>query len=194
MKQKQLTAAVGSASRNYQLINEKYQIASCRIGDLSGEQAAAMLKQLSGDRLSALTAFYDRTEDMLVLNREHRFYEQYRRIAEQYIQSPVEARELFGGRSWRELMAELQPVLDRCLLARHNSRELFILSRQKVCADYDLSESMLRAIKEEHSNYGEWWLMYMAYKYGMIQGKRLERAGRKTRQGTYRADEAALNM
>lgn len=174
----QLTASLGGTSKRYELINEEYRIASCRIGDLSGEQAAAMLEQFGGSRLATLTVFYDQGEDMLVLNREHRYYEQHRRIVELYMQSPEEAQELFDGQGESKPIEELRHVLDSCILARHNSREMFILGRHKVYTDYDITYSMLQAIRKNHGNYGEPWLMYMVYQYGVIQGKRADRARR----------------
>ena len=169
--------------KNHELINEEYRIGSCRICDLSEEQAAAMLKQFGGSPLSTLTVFYDPVEDMLVLNREHKHYETYRRIVELYMQSPAEAQEILESQNHGKHMAELIHVLNDCILTRHNNRELFILGKQKGYEDYDITYSMLQAIMKRHDEHGVPWLMYMVYLYGVIQGKRAERARRKTERG-----------
>lgn len=48
----QLTASQGGTRKRYELVNEEYRTGSCRIGDLSGEQAAAMLNLSRGLKLS----------------------------------------------------------------------------------------------------------------------------------------------
>ena len=177
----QLTASTRGMKSKYEVINEEYRIASCRIYDLSGEQAAAMLKQFGGSPLSTLTVFYDPVEDMLVLNRDHKHYEQCRCLVELYLQSPGEAQEILESQNHGKHMAELIHVLNDCILTRHNNRELFILGKQKGYEDYDLTYSLIQAIRKRHGEHGVPWLMYMVYQYGMIQGKRAERERRKRR-------------
>lgn len=145
-----------------------------------------MLKQFGGDRLATLTLFYDKGEDMLVLNREHKYYEQYRRIVELYMQSPVEAQELLDGQGESKPIEELRHVLDSCALIRHNSWEMFILGNQPLAGCYgtDVGNIFQEIIGKAESKGFQarqniYFLMPQAYTYGVIQGKRADRARRK---------------
>ncbi len=157
----------------YQMINEELQIASCSIADLTVEQARHFFEQWGEDiELGTLTLFYDKESGLIVLNRDNKYYETYLDIAEAYLMADKEKR----IQSRKEIpagMLETLKVLENCIKDRHDNKWIRRALHNKI---NDLERRTIRKIIREH---GSASAPYIAFRLGVIRGKRIERAKRK---------------
>lgn len=69
----------------YEVVNEKLGLMSCRVGDLTARQAASFLSQWEeGAAISSLTLFYDPESRKVVLNKDNPNYRVYLALTEKY--------------------------------------------------------------------------------------------------------------
>lgn len=168
----------------YEAINKELGIKACSIGDLTMREMDGMLKQWNdGSSISTLTLFYDYKEDAIVLNRDNKNYDIYREFAERYLMCTEEEREEFRSKFMEPVgnaMMENIRVLENAISCRRNARDLFLLSNQPAMDErYDIQNSLLDAIEREYGFLSNHFLMFKAFQYGVMQGKRIERQKRK---------------
>lgn len=168
----------------YEVINEKLGIKACSIGDLTMGAVEEMLKQWDdGSSISTLTLFYDYKEDAIVLNRDNKNYDTYHEFTEAYLMASEEGRAEFKSKfmeSKGNAMAENIRVLDDAINCRKALRDMFLLHHQPtVDDDYDMSWSLMREIGSQYNTSAGFIAMFKAFQYGVMQGKRMERARRK---------------
>ena len=156
----------------YYVINEELKIANCRIADLTKKQ----LEEFSNKQ--ELTLFYDKEKDLIVLNRDNENYFLYLDMVESYLVMSSGERCEMLEKSPKNMKKTLE-VLNNVLINRRNNKELFVLEHQYIDGEYSMNYSMYKTIKERFEKKGETWLMFMSLNYGLIQGKRGERARRK---------------
>lgn len=163
-----------------EFINETERIACARLRELTAGQAGIFCRKFSDSPLSALTVLYDGKDDILILNRDHQMHEAVRNAVLAYMDLPEDEREELRHREdMPDLYREIYEVIDGMILGRRTKREIFILQRQRGNI---LPESMKRAICSQCGHDGYFAMCY-AYQYGIIQGKRAERARRKRGAG-----------
>lgn len=165
------------------IVNEKLRIAAISISDLTIEYVEAFLDQWDDDsHIGSLTLYYDRKEDYLVLNQDNEHYEIYLELAEALL-GPVadmeRGRELL--KKFPYSIRETVEVLKNCRQSRKAAKELGILRRQP-CAEIENAcvREVLDSIAQRDCPQ-QIVSIHEAYMYGIMQGKRAERAKRKVR-------------
>ncbi len=159
----------------YQIVNEELQIASCSIADLTVKQAQQFTEQWGeGASLGTLTLFYERNGGLLVLNRDNPHFENYKNIAEDYLSSSDGQRKALRERA-PESMQETLQVLEACVSDRtiygdiRKAKQNFISN-----GDRKVIDEMMRTDRDCLQ-----LAVMNAFCYGMMQGKRAERAKKK---------------
>ena len=70
----------------YEVINEKIGIAKCSLKDLTAEQVNQFLGQWEpGAKIGSLILFYDKEDDLIVLNSSSKAYQFWNDIVEVYL-------------------------------------------------------------------------------------------------------------
>ena len=158
----------------FDVINEKLKVAACGLADLTMEQVQGFLKQWEeGVSIGTLTLFYDRESGYVVLNRDNKDYKMYLDIAEAYLRASVERRETLEKEAPEELYQTIL-VLKNSLIWGKVNRDIY-QARKNYINDSDritIREIINRSGDKEGA-------AYIAFRYGVISGKRAERARRK---------------
>lgn len=163
----------------YEIINDELKIAACGISDLTLEQVKHFLSLWEdGARLGALTLFFNPDTGYLVLNKDHSQYEFNLKLAKVYLSASGKEletyRERFGGR-----LEETLRVMDNFREYTRVRRDIDMIEHQYIgeAIEDPVIRNVLEALwgKDGHSCF----LMSEAYVYGVINGKRAERARRK---------------
>lgn len=167
----------------YKMVNEALRIATCGIEDLTMQQVESFLSQWEeGARIGTLTLFYDNTDDLVVINREHERNEVYLALAERYLGDDDNERTEIKQKAPECMKTEFL-VLDNALKMRNCRRDLSILVKQRIsvreCENGILP--MLRAIMNKYGTRDLLWLMLMSFNYGVICGKRMERSRKRVK-------------
>lgn len=153
----------------YKVINEELKIASCRIADLTMEQVSAFLKIWNDDsKIGSLTVFYDKNSEYLVLNEDNKEFQLYLDVAEGYLRADNERKKEIrkaAPPSMRETIRVLDGFRERQLI------ETWI-KRASTGHISDFERKMIRSIQGPCSE-------FIAFRLGMIRGKRIERAKKK---------------
>lgn len=158
----------------YQMVNEELQIASCSIADLTAKQAQQFTEQWGEDAsLGTLTLFYEPSNGLLVLNRDNKHYNKYKDIAECYLSGNDKQRKELRNKA-PESMQETLQVLETCANSVFAKKEIF-RARNNFIRD----ETSRKVVEEIIRNYDPYVIGMMAFRYGMMQGKRAERARKK---------------
>lgn len=158
----------------YEVINEELGIKACGLADLTAEQVSHFLGLWEdGARIGTLTVFFESETGDLVLNKDNEMYDTYRDLAENYMSASSEVR--------RELqencptsMKETLRVMESCLKSRRIEKELFRARNNEIT-----SEPSRLILNEIFKRYDLPTAVCVAFRYGMMQGKRMERAKRK---------------
>lgn len=79
---------------SFEAINKRLNLYSCNILDLSVGEFISIENELNGKPMETLTIFRN-IENNLVLNKEHRFFEHYKELAETYLPLNADDREQF---------------------------------------------------------------------------------------------------
>lgn len=164
---------------SFEVVNEKLRIMSCRIADLTLQQASSFMKQWGkGASIGELTLYYDGSSDCLVINRDHKHYGQYLEIAEAYLSLDRESQQA-AQKEIPETMKEVMTVLDSCMRYRRMKAEREI-SRYDEMIGFPGTE-VRDFFEEAERRYCDSTAMLLSciYNYGVRQGKRMERARRK---------------
>lgn len=160
----------------YEVINEKLGIKACGLADLTAEQVGHFLGLWEeGAKIGTLTAFVE--NGILVLNKNNIAYDSYREIAEEYMGADAQhRREIRENCQCEVQMDETFDLMENCLKFRRTKEELFRATHNEVPTRS--SQMVLDEIQRQYIMSGA---VRVAFKYGVMQGKRMERA-RKKRQ------------
>ena len=163
-----------------EFINEAERIASIHLHELTAGQAEIFFNQFKDSPLSELTVLYADRNDLLLLNRDSSVYDTVRQLVLDYMALPENEKEKLRYREdMPDMRKEIYEVIDAMILKRNARRNIFILRKQDGNI---LPESMEKAICSQCGGKGYLAMCY-AYRYGIIQGKREERARRKRGAG-----------
>ena len=166
-----------------EFVSETERIACIRLHELTAGQAGIFFNQFKNSPLSTLTVLYDEQNDTLILNRDNRMYEEIWQTVLDYMALSEDAKEeLHSREDMPDAYKEIYAVIDGMILRRKAKRDIFILQNQR--GGY-LPISTRKAIWS-WCDCNENLAMHYAYQYGIIQGKREERAKRE--RGAYRCN------
>lgn len=164
----------------YRIIDEKLHLASCRLADLTMQQVATFLDQWEhGASIGSLTLFYDDTENLVVLNEDNKGYKTYLSIAEAYLNADSEKRQELVEKA-PDAMKQTIQVLNNASLQIAVHKEYKINMRQPIVTADTEAGKFFKFIRKRHGNNVP-LMMSCMYNYGVIQGKRAERARRRKR-------------
>lgn len=156
----------------YEMINEELRIASCRIADLTMEQVQSFLKLWSDDSsIGSLTMFYDKESDMVVLNADNENYGDYLQIATAYLGAEYERREELKEKA-PDSIRESVNLLEQCYQQRVFDKRTF------QAVNNMLSKTQRKYVTHLLNEKDPISAAYIAFRAGMISGKRIERARR----------------
>ena len=155
----------------YEVIDEDLKVEACEIGDLTLSQIESFLRlRGDGEKIETLTLF-SRQDGTIVLNKNHPGYKAFKDFTLSYLQLEDSEREKLDQ---LEGIKEAAAVIDRAIEQRRDAAVLDILQHsrsggvpyntlQKIFKKYDCGPIGLCQI----------------FTYGVIEGKRAERAKRK---------------
>ena len=158
----------------YEIIDETLKIASCSINDLTLEQASSFLSQWEdGATLGSLTLFINRETGY----KDNEQYEHNLKLAKTILSASDERIEKYrskmGGR-----MSETMEVANKFREYKQIQDDLKMIEHQGVALFRDHSiRNVLSSL--EKKQIPTCLLMSQAYSYGVMNGKRMERARRK---------------
>lgn len=152
------------------IISEKHRIATIKPEDLEYELALNILKQWEARiKLSELTLYHDLNEDYLVINKSSDLYEVLRDLAITFFEVDNEKR--------AEIMMEAPPklkmsvrVLNDCIKRRQQNEIIEQVMHNWINPQYRPTLDYMRSIDMS---------IYNAFVYGVMCGKREERAKKK---------------
>ena len=159
---------------NYETINEELGIKACKLEDLTTEILSCFLGQLEeGATIGTLTLFYDGKTGDIVLNKNNKLYESYLNLAESYLSASADVRREIRENSPISTKETLD-VLEKCLKSRRIEKEIFRAYKNIIYSD--TSRMVLNGIIDRYNSVTA---VFLAFRYGVMQGKRMERARRK---------------
>ena len=142
---------------------------------MTGEQVNSFLNQWEKDAtIGSLTLFFEQNTGDLVLNKDNENYNTYLEIAEAYLGLSA------NGRAEAKACCPVgfektMTVLENCLKYRRIEQEIF--RARANCIDSNPSRVVLNGIINRYSNVAA--AVYIAFRYGVMQGKRMERAKKR---------------
>ena len=160
----------------YDIINEELRIAAISVNNLTSRQAADILNSWKEDvPLSALTIYRDSDTGLIILNRDNQMYESTLEIVESYLSATVEQRKELREKAPAEKVHSagiegILNVLDNALVLN----ELDMVRKNKWGKLSPYYGKVHRLCGLYKGNYNI--LASQAFFYGVIVGKRLERA------------------
>lgn len=159
----------------YEMINEELGIKACHIADFTTEIVENILGQWrEGIKIRELTLFYDRETGDIVLNKDNELYEYYLDLTEKYLSASKEVRDEIREICPIKNVGKTMDVLEDCVKRRVVDREIY--RAIKGCIMNERSLGVLNCIfKRYSSNVAE----LVAFQYGVMEGKRMERAKHK---------------
>lgn len=156
----------------YEVIDEDLRISSCRIADLTMEQVQSFLKLWSdGSSIGSLTMFYDKGNDMVVLNADNENYEDYLQIATAYLGAEYERRKELRAQAPGSMRGSMV-LLEECYQQRVFDKRTF------QAVNNMLSKTQRKYVTHLLNEKDPVSAVYIAFRAGMISGKRIERARR----------------
>lgn len=163
----------------YKLVDEELQIYSCSLADLTLEQTADIIRKWEKDaRIGELTMFYDPITGNLVLNRDNEYYENWLEVVRCYMKATDKARENVLKENYNQKVKETLEVINECVKDRRIKQEIKRIYKHSIPNKY---KDVLEQLYEEESGcFGQ----SLAFIYGMMCGKREERARKKKHKGT----------
>ena len=165
---------------NYNVIDDKLHIATCKIEDLTIKQVQHILMSFGDDSsIKTLTVFYDSKEKMIVFNSEHEKFEEFLLFAKEYLNFDDEVKKMFNDNCKSKALMEIAGVLDSSMpdIKAENIRKLVRLQYKSRPYDEDNANEMYLLESSNINNthvYGN-----DMYNLGYIHGKRAERARKK---------------
>lgn len=166
----------------YKIVDEELGLASCSLSDLTMQQVTKFLGQWEDDApIGSLTLFYDSEKDLVVLNRDNPDFDVYLRLADAVLKADDRAVQELKEKIPSSCFETVQVLKNNAVRARKIKEELRINGEQRI--DWQEGTYLCAVFKAMMRKYGGWesplFLMSQAYSYGVIQGKREERARRK---------------
>ena len=158
----------------YTVVNKDLGIASCSLADLTMKQVQHFLRQWKPEtNIGSLILFYDEKADTIVLNSSNKNYNAWIDIVEAYLTATD-----CGRDKLREMMLEysedVRTVLDNCMRCRTYREKDF-----QACKN--MSDNAQRDyINYIFSKYDPYAAVCIAYRAGVIYGKRAERKKKAT--------------
>lgn len=164
----------GKGFMKFQIINEELKIASCRLSDLTMEQVYGFLSQWEeGAEIGMLTLFYDEHSGYVVLNRDNKNYNLYLDIVDAYLGSSEEGRKMLEEKA-PEGFQETFSVLRSAIMRRSVDENISIALKNHISSsDRSILDEIINRLDSKKVS------VYIAFRYGVICGKRTERARRK---------------
>ena len=158
---------------SYEVINEELKIAKCSITDLTIGQVHNFLESWGDDsKIGTLTMFYDREKELLVLNEDNDMYETCLMTATAYLSGDYERRkELLKNAP--EGIVESVKLLEKVFKYRLFDKRTFQALNNLL--DDTQRKYVAHLINEEDPISA----VYIAFRAGMISGKRIERAKKR---------------
>lgn len=163
----------------YEIIDESLKLASCGINDLTLEQASFFLSQWEdGATLGSLTLFINTETGYLVLNKDNAQYEHNLKLAKTTLLASDEQSEKYrdklGGR-----LSETMEVVNKFREYKRIQDDLEMVEHQGGVALFRDCVTRNVLLSLEKKEIPTCILMSQAYSYGVMNGKRMERARRK---------------
>lgn len=166
----------------YKIIDENLRIAACNISDLTAEMVSKFLAQWeTGANIGSLSLFFDRDKKLLVLNADNKNYDTYLELARDYLRA--------DDKTAAEIREKAPDSLDEVMMVLDNfKRYISVVNEIKIVGRHgvvgfngthigDIFQAIIKECGGSCST--PIFLMSMAYNYGMICGKRAERAKKK---------------
>lgn len=164
----------------YEVINEKLGIKACGVNDLTIEQVNNFLGLWEdGARIGTLTMFFERENGDLVLNKDNEMFNTYRELAEKYMEASSEVRKEIWENCPVPGARETLRVMENCLKYRRIENELF-RTRKNVIT----SKTSWMVLNEIKKRFDLSSAISVAFRYGIMQGKRMEREKKKRQSVT----------
>lgn len=164
----------------YKIIDENLRIASCGIGDLTSKMVSGFLDQWEeGAKIGSLTLFFERNKGYLVLNTDNKKYDFYLKLTRTYLTADDDTADEIREKA-PESYEETMEILDSFRRYRNIAGEMKIIGHQGIVYRDKPHGEVLQAIISKCSV--PVFQVSMAYHYGVICGKREERARRKRGQ------------
>ena len=162
----------------YEIIDETLKLATCGITDLTYEQASSFLSRWeAGAKLGSLTLFFDEKSKYLVINRDNPNYEFYLRLAKTYLCLSEKEKKAFRDRFGQRHRQTFQ-VIDNFRVHSSVQNELEMIEHHSC---FSPSNQVVKNVllRLEEQKIPTCFRMSQAYSYGVMNGKRMERAKRK---------------
>ena len=159
----------------YEVINEKLGIKACGLADLTAEQVNHFLGLWEDDaRIGTLTLFFDNETGDLILNKDNEMYDTYRELAEEYMGATAEVRKEMYENCQVDRLQETFNVMENCLKFRTIEKELF-----RARKNYIGSNTEDTVLNEIEKRYDLAAAVSVAFRYGVMYGKRIERVKKR---------------
>ena len=159
----------------YKIIDEKLRLASCSISDLTMKQVKDFLSGWEeGASIRTLTLFYDEEKNLVVLNQDNKNYERIHDMVLGYMELNEEKRDEAlqkVPKSLKETFRVLNQSIEKIKYKEEYKR---IIQHAIPCRYNDY----MKYIWNESGS--EFMAFLNAFHYGMMCGKREERARRKS--------------
>lgn len=157
----------------YEMINEELRIARCSLADLTLEQVKHFLGQWEpGSNIGNLILFYEKEDDVIVLNSSNKKYQVWLDIVAAYLIATGENR-----KKLQEMLFEYSKnageVLNNCIRCRAYEEKNF-QARKNI-----IDNAQRDYINYIFSKYDPYAAVCIAYRAGVIYGKRAERKKRR---------------
>lgn len=157
----------------YEVINEELGIMACDLEDLTTAQVVNFLGSWEDNaKIGTLTMFIDDSYN-LVLNRNHKNYVMNLKVAQSYMAFDEEQRSAFREKYGERFPEEIH-LMEKILWQKRWKVEM--RRAAKTCNPDQQEIFVIQNIFDKYSNlFGA----SIIFQYGVMQGKRLERAKRK---------------
>lgn len=165
---------------SYELINEDLGVYSCNILDLTLEEACYFTELWNdGSSIESLTVFND-TDGRIVINKDHKQFETFKKMVLDYMQLTEEEREEIEASIKSESIKSIFRIIDNVLKYRERKKEDEEFAYLKKMLEqqsyfWDANKTIQRLYNSYEPGL-ECFGLCNIYNYGVIQGKRAERA------------------
>ena len=164
---------------SYEVIDEEQKIAACNVADLTASQAVSFFKANGADKkIGDFAFFWRKTNGMVVLNKDNPEYEDWLRWVKAWLQFPKSER-LKMEQAVEPRFKRDAERLNTCADRREALEEHERLQKHYVDGSAVDVLELIYERSEKRQGFQEYELLMKAYTYGVMQGKRKERARRK---------------
>ena len=161
----------------YRMINKELRIADISVSELSMNYVQNILSQWEeGTEIGTLTLFHDVKDDLIVLNRDNKGYKTYLDLAKGILSASAEDIIRLEDQA-PECLSETVRVVIECRKIRLAQSEINKALKNVIAEKHEFALSHI--IKTQKNVSG----VMIAFRYGMMCGKREERARRKKQNG-----------